>query len=626
MASLCTASGGYSPAWQTEWGTFEFWKDNRTGLSAPRACCACGGGEGAADRFIFTMKVEGVDFTALEASPTMVASFKSSIKTEVASGLGIDVQPENLQLDLTPGINVKVTVIPAKDASITGTMAAVEGVFGNSSLLSSFLTGVVQRINGVPGIAAAITGGAVAINEASQPTIPTSTRDTDPPTPVPTPAPTPYPQMGRVQYSLIRSPPFRNDGFDGDSYAPANVMTDVGGSWLAPNQKEQHNPELYFVMDMQLKHYVGELQVINCWDASCHHYFTNDYRVSVGEEDADGNITYTDTLSGALAISGEMQSAPVGFTGRFVKFECLSYGVAPGITSLQLMGNEVLQITSCEASDSASEKECHYAFDGITTQANNGWLEHPMAELKSSWIVVNVGNAPEVSRIGIISGIGREDHSINDFEVEVKTSGIFEEVTNLRFLQTVTNIATGQKIAGNRASCDGQNLLQLSFTPVYGTEAVKLTVHGSNDAGDNNAVLNEFYVYRAPPPQHQLRRHLRRFLVWARPPAGSAREARIAPPTTSANIAQSVEGTAKAGKSPSASSSSGLSLASGPHPRAAAAAAEHWRSATTSMVGRVPAVQIVISLLIPHGAWQMASMAWAGYPCGAPWPTGRLLA
>jgi hypothetical protein len=221
----------------------------------------------------------------------------------------------------------------------------------------------------------------------------------------------------------------------------------------------------------------------------------------------NGNITYTNTIAGALAINGDPQYAAVGFTGRYLKFECLSYGTSAGLSSLLVMGNEVLKITSCECSDSSTERECHYAIDQITTEANNGWVEHPYkneglggANPTPGWIVFNIGGAPQVSRIGFISGIGREDKSVTDFAVEVKTGGIYEEVTNFRFMTIGHNVPTNQNIIGNRGSCDPQDNTQVSFTPVSSVEAVKFTVFASNDADDNNALVNEFYVYRSPPP------------------------------------------------------------------------------------------------------------------------------
>lgn len=44
--ALCTASGGYGPKWDPEWGTFSTY--SRDGRDAATACCGCGGGASAA--------------------------------------------------------------------------------------------------------------------------------------------------------------------------------------------------------------------------------------------------------------------------------------------------------------------------------------------------------------------------------------------------------------------------------------------------------------------------------------------------------------------------------------------------------------------------------------------------
>jgi hypothetical protein len=256
-----------------------------------------------------------------------------------------------------------------------------------------------------------------------------------------------------------------------------------------------------FVLDLQIVNYVGELQIVNGWDASVDHYFCGEYRILMGSE-ADN---FDEEISGTLEIVGEPQAAPVGFTNRYLKFECLTYGVSAGLTSVFVLGNEMLPVTSCESSSSASEQECHYAFDGSITNANNGWVNHPYGSFvvdgKPSWVVFNIGKAPEVSRVGIVSGIGRKDHSITEFMLEVKTGGVYEEVSGIVFLPVGHTTVSNQQIMGNRAKCNGSDVLQIAFTPVFAVEAIKFHVFHSNDAeGDDNVILNEFYIYRAPKP------------------------------------------------------------------------------------------------------------------------------
>ena len=40
----CTIDGGYGLGWVTGWGSLTFEDDVRLGLTAPQACCGCGGG------------------------------------------------------------------------------------------------------------------------------------------------------------------------------------------------------------------------------------------------------------------------------------------------------------------------------------------------------------------------------------------------------------------------------------------------------------------------------------------------------------------------------------------------------------------------------------------------------
>merc|ERR1719316_2371796 len=101
-------------------------------------------------------------------------------------------------------------------------------------------------------------------------------------------------------------------------------MTEAGSSWLGPDQQNQENSSLYFIFDLDHQHYVGHLEIINCWDGFCAHYFVADYRISMGD---DGE-NFPFTITGALEPNGSLQRAPVGFTARYLKFDCLTYGVS----------------------------------------------------------------------------------------------------------------------------------------------------------------------------------------------------------------------------------------------------------------------------------------------------------
>jgi hypothetical protein len=343
---------------------------------------------------------------------------------------------------------------------------------------------------------------------------------TPPPTLLPTPAPTMYQAriFEDIPYVIANQVPYREDGFGGHSYSAYNLQTDSGASWLAPDQTMQMNKDLYLMLDMGGLHYVAELMITNCWDGSCAHYFVRDFLVSVtmAHDPANGSAHVVDSVSGSLQVrtGGEVQIVPVQLTGRYVRFVCLSYGVAPGLTKLFIMGNQVLKISSCSASTRIVGHTCEKAYDEIQDEKMNGFASN---QVVPAWIIFQVVGAPTVSRIGLISGAGQNvwGDEVNDFSVELKTWGHFNNVTNLRF---VHNIADGS-ISGNRATTcrenltndtilahpslqknhthplncsSSSNMVQLYFDYAVNVEAVKLVIYGGR-----SFMLNEIYIYRA---------------------------------------------------------------------------------------------------------------------------------
>merc|ERR1719238_1769893 len=116
-----------------------------------------------------------------------------------------------------------------------------------------------------------------------------------------------------------------------------------------------------------------------------------------------------------------------------------------------MLGNVVLPIRSCLASDSATEKGCELAFDEVTTQTQNGWVNHPTQSAGApSWAIFNIGGGPEVNRVGIYTGIGKKGHSINDFKIEIKAGGAFVEVTRMQFMKVGSHSPQGVEVTGNR--------------------------------------------------------------------------------------------------------------------------------------------------------------------------------
>jgi hypothetical protein len=311
-------------------------------------------------------------------------------------------------------------------------------------------------------------------------------------TPAPTMAPTYYQRTISLRYAITNDPPTRDDGFGGDSYNVRNLMADDGVSWLAQDQLSQINTSLFLVMDLGSLSYVDALDVRNGWDGSCVHYFVDLFRLSLSD---DGEV-FDKVVSGQLEKTGDQQIVPVATHGQYLKFEFITYGVAPGLSSLFVMGNEVLTVSSCSSSDHLERQSCAEASDRVYETTGNGWA-YGVMRMEPSWAIFNLAGGPTISRVGFISGVGHSSGTIHDTNIEVKSMGAFQPVTNLEMM--FGNASAG----GNRVNSTWQQHLQLAFQPVLLAEAVKIIMHQyvvRTWLGETRSqpILNEFFVYRSP--------------------------------------------------------------------------------------------------------------------------------
>jgi hypothetical protein len=145
-------------------------------------------------------------------------------------------------------------------------------------------------------------------------------------------------------------------------------------------------------------------------------------------------------------------------------------------------------------SDSVDENDCKKAKDHIYTQIGNGWeysahyQNHDLRSPVTSWAVFNIGGGPMVARLGIISGIGRRDAAVHDFEIKVKSRGVFQNVTGLTVLSDFSTAVA----FGNRVNTSREFQIQLSFDPIIEVEAVKLTMYATKISRMQNIIIRSF--------------------------------------------------------------------------------------------------------------------------------------
>jgi len=153
-----------------------------------------------------------------------------------------------------------------------------------------------------------------------------------------------------------------------------------------------------------------------------------------------------------------------------------------------------VNLASCLASNNQGGYHCNEAKDGIVSrQSGNGWAYSAQAPADGVWIFDATSS---INKIDLHSGIRRNDHHINDFDVYYTTSSSpslngndWTAISGLSF----RNAVSGGSISGNSVTTNGQDHLELSFDAVN-ARAVRLHVRGT-DASNNNVVLTEIKVY-----------------------------------------------------------------------------------------------------------------------------------
>jgi hypothetical protein len=170
---------------------------------------------------------------------------------------------------------------------------------------------------------------------------------------------------------------------------------------------------------------------------------------------------------------------------------CLvGYHVAPATRLVAF--NHVSNITSCKGTHNQWGYHCKESFDGSRANNHNGWAFYG----KASDVVYILDSKSPINRMDILSGKGRQDYRINDFNIFYSTSADpslngaeWEPLTNVDF----NNNVTGGAIFGNTITLTGQHTLDLTFDAVQ-ARAVRLHVRGT-DAPNDNLVLTEIDLY-----------------------------------------------------------------------------------------------------------------------------------
>merc|ERR1739838_1112976 len=156
-------------------------------------------------------------------------------------------------------------------------------------------------------------------------------------------------------------------------------------------------------------------------------------------------------------------------------------------------------ISSCTTSHE-NKKECHEAFDGITTERSNGW--HYSKSESTTWGDFQLAEASDVNGVSILSGFDRSKTQIKDFSIQCFQGDALVDVTNVRLFS-----GQGASITGNRITLTAkQRALRVDFDPVPGCTGVKLQIF-STFSSKNALWLNELSIFTSTeiPSYEQLK-------------------------------------------------------------------------------------------------------------------------
>ena len=101
-----------------------------------------------------------------------------------------------------------------------------------------------------------------------------------------------------------------------------------GEDWYAPDRQGSQyagggDPSFYFVLDLGTSRTVAKLVIRNTWQSG--DYTTKFFSISMSIDSSTDNFgpQVTGTLAGQ---DTSLQEVPVGLTGRYLKFQVLTYG------------------------------------------------------------------------------------------------------------------------------------------------------------------------------------------------------------------------------------------------------------------------------------------------------------
>ena len=124
-------------------------------------------------------------------------------------------------------------------------------------------------------------------------------------------------------YQIAHTPPenHQDSEFSG-------VLVEGGEDWYAPDRQGSQyagggDPSFYFVLDLGTSRTVAKLVIRNTWQSG--DYTTKFFSISMSIDSSTDNFgpQVTGTLAGQ---DTSLQEVPVGLTGRYLKFQVLTYG------------------------------------------------------------------------------------------------------------------------------------------------------------------------------------------------------------------------------------------------------------------------------------------------------------
>jgi hypothetical protein len=105
-------------------------------------------------------------------------------------------------------------------------------------------------------------------------------------------------------------------------------MQDRDEDWVAPDRLASQysgggDPSFYFVLDLGANRTVPKLVIRNAVRSG--RYTTKDFTISMSIDSSINN--FGPQIAGTLAVQDySLQEVPVGLTGRYLKFQVLTYG------------------------------------------------------------------------------------------------------------------------------------------------------------------------------------------------------------------------------------------------------------------------------------------------------------